>query len=160
MKVCIALDIDNTLCNTAAALEQYFGPREIGTYRIPGADEKFFREHPLIYLKAKPMPGSISGSRKLGETADIVYITKRPGTLLVRIITKLFLRLYGYPKGPVIYEAVDKGPAALQHNVTLAIDDKDMAEYEQVGIRSLMIPWDYNTSETKYARYSWPVKGD
>ena len=153
----LAIDIDNTLADLNPALRERFGERGKGEYFYPGADEDFFRNNPDFFLGARVIPGAVSGMSRLAARHELCYLTRRP--MEAREQTREWLLSNGFPKCPV-YHVNDKGEAARELGIELAIDDavEDVLSLLQAGIRVWVVPYEYNMVLTQ-PHFAWEMAG-
>ncbi len=140
-------DIDNTIADTNSLLHRLFEiPKDV--YPAP-VSPNFWKSGTglLVFSRANP----IAGAREFVENmarriGPVVYVTNRPP--VAEFVTKRWLRMHGFPEGPVVF---CKGPegkllAARRYAPALAVDDDPEAVkmYSFAGIAVLMPGWPYN----------------
>ena len=143
-KAILGMDLDGCVCELSEPLKEELRKQGIqfdeSTY--PWADDAWFRENPDVYLKARPVKGAVDGLKRLMQDFDIVYITRRPAEAFRQ--TKRWLRDHGIDFPVIVTE--DKGKAAKELGVTLAVDDspEDIRSYKVAGIPCYVVPKPYN----------------
>lgn len=152
-KPVLAMDIDETIAETAEVLTQKFGEREDGCYEFKGLPENFFEENPQIYLGLRPVKGSVEGIKCLVKAYRVIYVTKRSEN--ARAVTLLWLLMNGYPLRKVCF-VKDKGEAAVKYGVSYAVDDSplDVKEYEQNDVKVFVVRKSYNR-DLENASFAW-----
>jgi hypothetical protein len=69
----VAIDICNTIADVLTEIEKILGPRPSKSiYTHPKATEQFFREHPEVFMKARPFKGAVDALWRLKKNCEIV----------------------------------------------------------------------------------------
>lgn len=119
-KPTIALDVDNTIADTNAALLGFLPGIDIKKYPTPGITLEFFEHNPWIFTDTLPIKGAVEGVQYLSQYFEIMYLTARPKW--AKGITCTWLDRHGFPEGLV--RCTDDKPDWINKlGVNLAIDD-------------------------------------
>ncbi|RJX20143.1 MAG: hypothetical protein C4575_06930 [Desulforudis sp.] len=142
-------DICNTLADVNGYLHRVFEvPRGVYPAPIP---KGFWPSGTglMVFQKADPIPGAVECLRGLSEKlGGLAYATCRPRD--AELVTKRWLKLHGFPDGPVFFcaDAREKLAVAQKLGAALALDDDPEAIrlYARSGIAVLYPDWPYNRS--------------
>jgi hypothetical protein len=149
----IAVDLCNTVADINSVIESRLGKNPDPTnYIHPALYPTFFEENLDIFLIASPLGESAEILQELSKYNRIVYITARPK--VAGFVTKIWLRVSGYPKGKV-YFTDNKVEVAKKLGVTLAVEDAphEIELYHEAGIEVLVKATPYNKQYRN--RFAW-----
>lgn len=149
----VAIDICNTIADVLPEIEKILGPRPSPkVYIHPRATERFFLEHPEVFLKTRPCKGAVDALWRLKKNCDIIYLSARPEW--AREITEKWLEENGFPKGELILTRY-KDLAAKELDIRLAVEDApiEIEKFKKAGIPVLVKAQEYNTEYGP--RFDW-----
>lgn len=115
-------------------------------------DSKFFLEVEPIEDAAKYI------NMLAGEGNKIVFITRRKDSLKVKMMTKKWLKKYGFKYNKLILGATKKGEICDREGVSFFVDNdlKNVLEVKDYGISAILMGDDYNKDEDEVLRVkSW-----
>lgn len=146
----VAVDIDNTICDTLAVLRRCLRiplvaeqSRDWSPY---GADAAFWERYGGdVFEAAQPYFGAPEAMGVMARRAGVAYVTARPAS--AASVTARWLRRHGFPDGPMIFDcAADKPLAAKRLGCLWAIEDdpRQIEAYRTSGIPVLVPRRGYN----------------
>ncbi len=144
----VAVDICNTIANVNLELLRHFETITFDKYPFPEVSRDFFLtgEGLRIFRKAEAFPGAADVLNKLsGRECQIVYVTSRSRT--AEFITKRWLEIHRFPKGPVFFVSQDKkADFAARKEIALFFEDEPYtaAAMLAAGIKVFLKDWPYN----------------
>lgn len=144
----VAVDICNTIANVNLELLRCFKTITFEKYPFPEVSRDFFvtGEGLRIFRKAEAFPEAANVLNELsGRGYQIVYVTSR--SRRAEFITKRWLEIHRFPKGPVFFVSQDKkADFAARKEIALFFEDDPYtaAAMLAAGIKVLLKDWPYN----------------
>jgi uncharacterized HAD superfamily protein len=145
----IAVDIDNTICDTLTVLRRRLSPplvaERVVDWEPYGATPEFWSRYGNeVFMEAEPYPGAVEAVRALAMEEGVAYISARPRS--AGRTTADWLERWGFPVIHAAIDVRDKAGMARDFRCRLAIEDdpRQIAAYQASGMPVLVPYRGYN----------------